>query len=394
MPEPFVIIGAGQAAAKAVETLRAAGYDGTLIVLGDEDHAPYQRPPLSKKYLASEMSAAALELRGPDFYAAHGVELRFSASVHAIDAAAHRVTLADGTEIPYDKLLIATGARARTLPLPGAGLSGVTTLRTIADVDAIRAQLAQVRRVVVIGGGYIGLEVAAVARMHGHEVTVLEGRERVMSRVVAEPMSQHFEALHRAHGVDIRTNVAIAGITGGTHVTGVALADGSTVAADFVLVSVGARPNDELAAVAGLAVDDGILVDESTRTSAPDIFAAGDCTRFPSRRYGRKVRLESVQNAIDQGKAAAHAMLGEAQAYDPVPWFWSDQYDSKLQIAGLSEGYDRIAAEQSGTASLAVSYFVGDRLLACDAVNAPRTYMLARRALSGEEAAPARHRAR
>ena len=393
MPEPFVIVGAGQAAAKAVETLRGAGYDGALIVLGAEDHAPYQRPPLSKKYLAGEMSAAALALKAPDFYAAHGVELRLSASVHAIDTAARRLTLADGAQLSFGKLLIATGARPRTLPLPGAALPGVATLRTITDVDAIRARLSEARRVVVIGGGYIGLEVAAVARTHGHAVTVLEGRERVMSRVVAAPLSHHYEAMHRAHRVDIRTNVAIAAITGNDRATGVALAGGSTVAADFVLVSVGAKPNDELASAAGLTVNDGIVVDGGTRTSAPDIYAAGDCTRFPSRRYGRMVRLESVQNAIDQGRAAALAMLGEAQDYDPVPWFWSDQYDAKLQIAGLSEGYDRIAIEHSSETSFAVSYFAGERLLACDAVNAPRTYMLARRTLSGEEAAP-RARAR
>ncbi len=393
MPEPIVIVGAGQAAAKAIETLRGAGHDRPIVLLGEESHPPYQRPPLSKKYLAGETEAATLRLKAEDFYAASNVDLKLGARVEAIDPVAHRVLLADGG-IRYSRLLIATGARPRRLPLTGAGLQGVVTLRSIADVDAIRTQLAEAERIVVIGGGYIGLEVAAVACAHGHRVTVLEGQDRVLARVVAEPMSRHFEDLHRGRGVDLRTGVRIAELAGTDRVSGVLLADGTLIPADLVLVAIGAEPNDELARAAGLAVDDGIVVDSSARTSAPNIFAAGDCTRFPSRRYGRSIRLESVQNAIDQAKAAALTMLGEPQDYDPVPWFWSDQFDVKLQIAGLSQGYDRYTTEANGEASFALSYYAGETLLAVDAVNHPRAHMLARRALAGDTAAaPARRRA-
>jgi 3-phenylpropionate/trans-cinnamate dioxygenase ferredoxin reductase component len=385
MLEPIVIVGAGQGAAKAVETLRGAGYGGDLVVIGDEPHPPYQRPPLSKKYLAGEMDAAALSLRGPDYYATQGVDLRLGTAVVGIDTAARRVTLATGRPVPYSKLLIATGTRARKLPLAGAERDGVVTLRSISDVDAIRARLAQAERVAIIGGGYIGLEVAAVACSRGHRVTVLEGQDRVMARSVSPDVSRFFEILHRDRGVRLHTGVGVTEILGVDRVTAVALTDGRTARADLVLIAAGATPNTELAAAAGLTVADGIVVDNAAKTSAPDIYACGDCTRFPSRRYGRAVRLESVQNAIDQGKAAALAMLGEAPDYDPVPWFWSDQYDIKLQIAGLSGGYDRVAREDASGGGFSISYFAGERLLAVDAINAPRAHMLARRALAAAD---------
>ena len=384
MSEPIVIIGAGQAAIKAIETLRGAGHDGAIVLIGEETAPPYQRPPLSKAYLAGAIDASRLFFKLERFYADNNVDLRLGLRATAIAPAERKVSLADGTRLPYSKLLIATGARARTLPLPGRDLNGVVTLRSIADVDAIRARLESVETLAVIGGGYIGLEVAAVVRKSGRNVTVLEGRERVMARVVSPRVWDFFEKLHRDNGVDLRMNVAIERLVGDTDVKAVALADGSTVPADMVLVAVGAQPNSELAERAGLPVQDGIKVDRFARTAAPDIFAAGDCTRFPSRRYGRELRLESVQNAIDQAKTAASAMLGDAQAYDPVPWFWSDQYDVKLQIAGLSDGYDRTTIEQAAGNGFAVSYFMGERLLAVDAVNAPRAHMLSRRALAGE----------
>jgi 3-phenylpropionate/trans-cinnamate dioxygenase ferredoxin reductase subunit len=384
MSEPIVIIGAGQAAIKAIETLRGAGHDGAIVLIGEETAPPYQRPPLSKAYLAGAIDASRLFFKLERFYADNNVDLRLGLRATAIAPAEHKVSLADGTRLPYSKLLIATGARARALPLPGCELNGIVTLRSIPDVDAIRARLESVETLAVIGGGYIGLEVAAVVRKSGRNVTVLEGRERVMARVVSPQVSDFFEKLHRDNGVDLRMNVAIERLVGDTDVKAVALADGSTVPADMVLVAVGAQPNGELAERAGLPVQDGITVDRFARTAAPDIFAAGDCTRFPSRRYGRELRLESVQNAIDQAKTAASAMLGDAQAYDPVPWFWSDQYDVKLQIAGLSDGYDRTAIEQAPGNGFAVSYFKGERLLAVDAVNAPRAHMLSRRALAGE----------
>lgn len=384
MSEPIVIIGAGQAAIKAIETLRGAGHDGVIVLIGEETAPPYQRPPLSKAYLAGAIDASRLFFKLDRFYADNNVDLRLGLRATAIAPAERKVSLADGTRLPYSKLLIATGARARALPLPGCELNGIVTLRSIPDVDAIRARLESVETLAVIGGGYIGLEVAAVVRKSGRNVTVLEGRERVMARVVSPQVSDFFEKLHRDNGVDLRMNVAIERLVGDTDVKAVALADGSTVPADMVLVAVGAQPNSELAEQAGLPVQDGIKVDRFARTAAPDIFAAGDCTRFPSRRYGRELRLESVQNAIDQAKTAASAMLGDAQAYDPVPWFWSDQYDVKLQIAGLSDGYERTTIEQAPGNGFAVSYFKGERLLAVDAVNAPRAHMLSRRALAGE----------
>jgi 3-phenylpropionate/trans-cinnamate dioxygenase ferredoxin reductase subunit len=385
MPEPIVVVGAGQGAAKAVETFRGAGYDGSLVVIGEEAFPPYQRPPLSKKYLAGDIEAASLQLKGPDYYAAHGVDLRLNTKATSVDPASRRVRLGSGQILPYSKLLIATGARARRLPLPGGDRDSVVTLRSIADVDAIRARLAKAERVVVIGGGYIGLEVAAVAKSRGHRVTVLEGQQRVMARVVSPDVSSFFESLHRDRGVDLRTGISIAAVSSTDRAAGVVLADGSAVPADLILVAVGATPNAELAQAAGLSIADGIVVDDAARTSAPDIYACGDCTRFPSRRYGRAIRLESVQNAIDQARVAALAMLGEVQVYDPVPWFWSDQYEIKLQIAGLSEGYDRFAREEAA-GGFAVSYFAGERLLAVDAINAPRAHMLARRALAVDTA--------
>ena len=389
MSEPIVIIGAGQAAATAVTTLRGAGHAGAIVVLGDESEPPYQRPPLSKAYLAGAVEASRLYLKAANYYESNGIDLRLNARVTAIDLAGRRLSVAGGGDLAYGKLLIATGSRARALPLPGGELDGVVTLRTTADVEDIRQRMAQCENIAVIGGGYIGLEVAAVARKLGHRVTVLEGRERVMARVVSQQVSEFFETLHRGHGVEIRTDARIERIAGTDRVTGVALAGGSTVPAELVLVAVGAQPNDELAAAAGLPVRDGIAVDLSARTAAPDVYAAGDCTRFFSGRYGREVRLESVQNAIDQAKTAAAAMLGDAQAYDPVPWFWSDQYDIKLQIAGLSDGYDRTTLDKTSDTSFAVSYFKGDRLLAVDAINAARAHMLSRRALAGEaEGAP------
>ncbi len=391
MPDSIVIIGAGQAAIKAIETLRASGYDGAIVLVGDETAPPYQRPPLSKAYLAGAIEAHRLFFKADSFYATNNVDLRLGLRATAIHPAEHRVSLSDGTRLSYSKLLLATGTRARALSLPGADLDGVATLRSIADVDAIRERLKQSQTLIVIGGGYIGLEVAAVARKSGHDVTVLEGRERVMARVVSPHISGFFEKLHRDNGVDLRMQAAIANIAGTDRVTGVALTDGTMLKADIVLAAVGAQPNTELAEDAGLAVQDGIIVDASARTSAPDIYAAGDCTRFPSPRYGRDIRLESVQNAIDQAKIAAQAMLGETPAYDPVPWFWSDQYDIKLQIAGLSDGYDRTSVEPAPGNGFSVSYYKDDRLIAVDAVNAPRAHMMSRKALA-DGALPAKEK--
>ncbi|MEO9527304.1 MAG: FAD-dependent oxidoreductase, partial [Roseibium sp.] len=337
MQEDIVIIGAGQAGAQVAHSLRQGGFEGPLRLIGDEPHPPYQRPPLSKKFLAGEIGAEGLWLRPPAFYTTQNIDLIPDTRVAAIDRDAKRLKLESGDTLSYGKLVLATGTHARLVKLDGADKDGVVTLRSIADVDLIRDRLQATGRIVIVGAGYIGLEVAAVARALGKDVTVLEAQDRPMKRVVSQTVSDFFIRLHESHGVDLRLNTGIESLEGGDAVTGVKLQGGEVVPADLVLVAVGAEPNDRLAAEAGLEVDNGILVDGCGQTSDPDIHAAGDCTRFYSGRYQRSVRMESVQNAIDQAKAVAQSLVGQDVDYDPMPWFWSDQYDIKLQIAGLSE---------------------------------------------------------
>ncbi len=383
MDTPLVIVGAGQAAAQAITSLRAEGYKGRIILFGDEPWLPYQRPPLSKAYLGGEMEEARLALRAPGFYTEHGVEAHVGARVARILPQEKVVELTCGMRQPYGTLLLATGTRARTLDLPGADLGGVHSIRTMDDVTRFRADCAPGSRLVIIGGGYIGLEVAAKARKLGLEVCVLEGRERLLSRVACPDISAFITSLHESHGVVLRTGVSVARLVGETRVRGVELTGGEMIEAHIVLSAVGAVPNMELAQAAGLELDNGVKVDEATRTSAAHIFAAGDIASFPSARYGRRVRLESVQNAIDQAKAAALAITGKDVRYDPVPWFWSDQYDVKIQIAGLLDGYEstRIEGDRAG-GRFSVHYYAGERLLAVCSINDPRSHMLARRALA------------
>ncbi|MEX3009882.1 NAD(P)/FAD-dependent oxidoreductase [Hoeflea sp. TYP-13] len=381
--EPFVIIGAGQCGIKAAETLRQQGYEGGLVLIGDEPHAPYQRPPLSKAFLKGEIGIERLMLKGDDFFDKFNVDSHQSCHVSSIDPAAKRVKLTGGSDIAYSKLLLATGTRSRRIPVPGLELDGVHYMRTIADVEAISAALKPGVRIVIVGGGYIGLEVASALRHFDYEVTVIEGMERVLQRVVCQQLSDYFHRIHTERGVTIHTNARFEGIEGNGRVERVRLAGGEAIEADIVLMSVGAEPVCELAAEAGLKINNGIEADHSCRTSDPNIYAAGDCASFFSDRYQRHIRLESVQNAIDQGKHAAGAMLGAEDVYDPVPWFWSDQYDIKLQIAGLSQGYDRIETEgDEAENAFAIRYFAGDRLICVDAVNMPRAHMMARRELA------------
>lgn len=383
MSAPLVIIGAGQAAAQAVTSLKAEGYGKPIIVVGDEPYLPYQRPPLSKAYLGDEMTEDRLELKAPSFYADAGAEMRLCSRVARIFPAGGEVELADGSRLSYGALLIATGTRARPLPVPGAALPGVYSIRTIDDVKHFRAAARPGARLVIIGGGYIGLETAAKARKLGLDVTVVEGASRLLARVACATISDFARDLHEGHGVVVRTGTGVARILGTDAVTGVELADGRILKADLVLSAVGAVPNAEIAADAGLALENGIRVDEATRTSLPNIYAAGDVANFPSRLYGRRVRLESVQNAIDQAKVAAKIICGGAVAYDPIPWFWSDQYDVKLQIAGLLDGHDRTECEGDVAAGrFCVRYFAADRLLAVASVNDPKSHMLARKALA------------
>jgi 3-phenylpropionate/trans-cinnamate dioxygenase ferredoxin reductase subunit len=382
----IVIVGAGQAAAQLVLSLRQGGYKEPIRMIGDEPYAPYQRPPLSKKFLTERPPADTLYFRPEKFWGEQGVVAAFGVSVNAIDRAAKRVTFADG-HAEYETLFLSTGTRARDLPIPGARLDGVFSLRKIDDVRALRGPMDAARHIVIVGGGYIGLEVAAVARSEGREVTVLEAEERVMKRVTSPVISQFMQDFHRNRGVDIRLGARLAAIEGGAKVSQVKLSDGAELPADLVLLAVGARPNDDLAAAAGLACEDGIVVDDHGRTADPVIWAAGDCTRFPSRRYGRKLRLECVQNAIDQAKAVASALLGKPQSYDPVPWFWSDQYELKLQMAGLSEGYDDAkTVGDVAEAKFSVEYRRNGKLIAVDAVNDGRAYMSGRKRIAEETA--------
>jgi 3-phenylpropionate/trans-cinnamate dioxygenase ferredoxin reductase subunit len=380
MSEHFVIVGAGQAAAQAVHSLRQQGFAGAVTLIGDEPYVPYQRPPLSKKYLAGELPRERLFLRPASFYADKDVTVELGRRVAELDLEARRVRLDDDRTIAYDKLLLATGSRARTLVIPGTSLPGVHYLRTIADVDAIIAELNPGAHVLLIGAGYIGLEVAAVTKQRGFAVTVLEALDRVMSRVVAPEVSMFYDGYHRAHGVTIHYGAVAHAFHGTSRVAAVETADGRRFDADLVIVGVGVVPNVELAAAAGLPCDNGIVVDEFARTADPSVFAAGDCTNQPNSVLGRRVRLESVPNAIHQAKVAASGMLGTPTAYSEVPWFWSDQYDLKLQIAGLSLGYEEIAVRGAlGAHSFAVYYLASGHVIAVDAVNSPHDFMLGKK---------------
>jgi 3-phenylpropionate/trans-cinnamate dioxygenase ferredoxin reductase component len=376
MTEHLLIVGGGQAAAQAVQTMRQQGFAGAITLLCDEPYVPYQRPPLSKKYLAGELPRERLFLRPASFYADKGVTLELGRRVVELDLAAHAVRLDDGRQVRYDRLLLATGSSVRKLALPGADLNGVHYLRTIADVDAITAALAPGARVLLVGAGYIGLEVAAVAAQRGFAVTVLEALDRVMARVVAPEVSAFYDRYHRDRGVAIYLGAAVREFHGTGRVAAVEIADGRRFDCDVVIAGIGVVPNVALAQAAGLPCDNGIVVDEFARTRDPDVFAAGDCTNQPNALLGRRVRLESVPNAIHQAKVAAAGMLGAPTAYAEVPWFWSDQYDLKLQIAGLSEGYEDVVVRGDPTTrSFAAYYLAAGRIIAVDAVNSPHDFM-------------------
>jgi 3-phenylpropionate/trans-cinnamate dioxygenase ferredoxin reductase subunit len=390
MNTDIIVVGAGQAAAQLCLSLRAGGFRDRLLMIGAERYAPYQRPPLSKKFLTERRPPETLLLRAQSLWHDQGVELRLDTTVAALDLTRHTLTTDNGQELAYGTLVLATGTRARALKAPGAGLGGLFSLRAIDDVHRLRPALDAARHIVIVGGGYIGLEVAAIMRGEGRAVTVLEAEDRLLKRVTGADISTFFETLHRERGVDIRLGARLAALTGDGTVSGVALADGTELPADCVLLAIGAQANDDLAHAAGLACRDGILVDTLARASAADVYAIGDCTRFPSARYGRELRLESVQNAIDQAKAAAGAILGKPQPYDPVPWFWSDQYEIKLQMAGLSDGYD--GAELVGDRAapkFSVEYRSGGKLVAVDAVNDARAHMMSRRRIAEECVTPA-----
>jgi 3-phenylpropionate/trans-cinnamate dioxygenase ferredoxin reductase component len=379
----ILIIGGGQAGAQAIDTLRREGFGGRLVLIGDEPELPYQRPPLSKKYLSGEMAADRLLFRHRSFYDEHRVELKLGCRAVRLDAAARQVELADGETLPYDRLLLCLGAESRRLTCPGATLAGVHYLRGLADVAPIQTGFKPQARVVVIGGGYIGLETAATCRKMGCEVTVLEMADRIMNRVVAPSVSQYFAQEHQTHGVNVICDTRVIRLEGAGRVEQVVCADGSSHAADLVIVGVGAVATTELASNAGLTCDNGIVVDEYCRTSDAAIYAAGDCTNHPSPRFGRRVRLESVDNAFEQAKTAALNLLDRAVAHDRVPWFWSDQFDNKLLIVGLSQDYDRqVLRGDPASRSFSICYLKGRELLAVEAVNHSKDYMAARKLIA------------
>ena len=378
-----VIVGAGQAGFQVAASLRADGETGPILLIGSESHPPYQRPPLSKAMLLGKMERERLLFRQPGFYAAQAIELRLGTTVTRVDRAQRTIETADGASLPYGTLVLATGTRVRPLPLPGTDLDGVMYLRTLGDSDQLALRIAQARQVAVIGGGFIGLEVAAAARMLGKPVTVLEAADRLMGRVVAPVISAFYADQHRQRGVDLILGARIAALAGEAgRVSGIVMQDGSMHSADLVVIGIGVLPNVELAEDAGLPCTNGIEVDAFGRTEDPLIFAAGECASHPSRFAGGRIRLESVQNAVDQAKAVAAAIRGRPVPYDEVPWFWSDQYELKLQMVGISAGHDAQAIRGEPAAGrFSVFYFRQDRLLAIDSVNRPSDHMAGRKLL-------------
>lgn len=381
MSQNIIIIGAGQAGAQAVISLRAEGFTGPITMIGDEAYAPYQRPPLSKAYLMGTFERARLFLKPDSFYRDNDCELIVNTSVTAIDRDAKTVKLSDGRTLSYGQLLIATGTRVRPIQCPGADLSGIFYLRSIADVDMLQAVFHTGKKLAVIGGGFIGLEVAAVAAKHGLEVTVFEAMERVMARAVSKQVSDFFEGAHRAAGVTLLTGTGVEAFEGEGSVTGVR-AGGKVYPADIVLVGIGVHANMEIAAKAGLECKNGIEVDKFCMTSDRAIFAAGDCT-FHEGRDGEWMRLESVQNAIDQAKHAAAAMVGKPKPYNEVPWFWSDQYDLKLQIAGLAKTGDEVVVRgDPGARKFSVFHLRDGVLAAVESINTPADYLVGRKLIA------------
>ena len=372
-----VIVGASHAGVTCALRLRRLGWTGSITLVGEEPQVPYHRPPLSKDYLKGAKERESILLSGAASYEKADVDLLLSVRVETIDRERHRISTADGTYFEYDKLVLATGARARELPFAKPEVPGVCYLRSMADVDRIRDTANAGGNAVIIGGGYIGLETAASLRSLGVQVTVLEAMDRVLQRITSEPVSTFFTRVHREEGVEIREQSQVSGLIGTKSVEAVHLDSGEQIEADLVIIGIGVIPNTEMAAAAGLKVNNGICVDEFARTDDPDIYAIGDCSNFVHPRYDRQMRLESVQNANDQALTAAKSITGQPEPYNTVPWFWSDQYDVKLQIAGLAEGYDEIVVRGDSTTGRAMSvlYLQNKKLLAVDALNSPRDFV-------------------
>ena len=383
----IVIIGAGQAGSSLAIKLRALGYQGTVTLIGEEPYAPYQRPPLSKTYLLGEMALERLYLRPEEVYRDQNIELRLGTQVTAIDPVAQVISLGAET-LSYDQLALTTGSTPRLLPEAiGGRLKNVFAVRGLADVDAMRPAFERGGHVLIIGGGYIGLEAAAVAAKRGLKVTLVEMADRILQRVACAQTSDYFRALHQSHGVTLLEGVGLSSLTGTDHVTAAILSNGTTLDIDFALVGVGIQPNTQLADAAGLTLNNGIETNALGQTSQSIIWAAGDCASFPYQ--GQRIRLESVPNAIDQAEVVAANMLGAQKAYHATPWFWSDQYDVKLQIAGLNQGFENVVT-RIGEAGRSHWYYKAGQVLAVDAMNDPRAYMVAKRLIEvGKTADPA-----
>jgi len=386
MPAPVVaIVGTGQAGFQAAASLRQEGFAGRIVMIGDEPVRPYQRPPLSKSYLARDSSLDELWLRPETFYAQHQIDVLAGETVTALDRAERRLRLASDSELSWDHLVLATGARFRPLAVPGAELDGVLPLRTLADADVLRERLDQAREVVVIGAGFIGLEFASVAIARGATVHIIEVTQQPMGRVVSATISKYFTDAHRRWGAEVLLGTGVTRILGtGGRVTGVETTGGRHLPADLVLICIGVVPNAELAREAGLAVDNGIVVDERLATADPAILAIGDCANFPTPFAIDRVRLESVQNAVDQGRSVAAYIVGKPAPYDKVPWFWSDQRDVKLQIAGITVGHDNaVLRGDPESAHFSVFCFRAGRLIGVESVNQAADHVVARRLLAG-----------
>ena len=389
----IIIVGAGHGGANAAVQLRQRGFEGSIAMIGDEPELPYERPPLSKEYFAGEKTFDRILIRPESFWADKDVTMILGQRVITVDPAAHALTTADGDDYTYGKLIWATGGAPRMLPLPGADLAGVQGVRTRADADAMKAAADSAEQIVVIGGGYIGLEAAAVLTKAGKQVILLEALDRVLARVAGEELSRFFEADHRAHGVDIRLNVAVAAIEGNAdgHVTGVRLADGSVIAADLVIVGIGIVPAVEPLVRAGAKSGNGVEVDEYCRTSFADIYAIGDCAAHANGfADGATIRLESVQNANDQATTVAKHVVGIDEPYKALPWFWSNQYDLKLQTAGLSTGHDAVVLRgDPATRSFSLVYLKNGTVIAIDCVNAVKDYVQGRNLVQNRVSASA-----
>lgn len=386
MSQTCIIIGASHAAAQLAPSLRMEGWEGKIIVIGDEPYLPYHRPPLSKAVLSGEKGVDDLMIRAQTLYEKNNIEFKLDTRVESINRAHKSITLTTGEVLNYDKLALCTGSRVRTVSLPGVELKGIHYLRDLKDVEAIQTDVGANKNAVIVGGGYIGLETAASLKKMGMNVTVLEMAPRVLARVTAPELSEFYTRVHSDEGVNIKTGIAVSGFEGTDKVERVKCADGTSFDADLVVIGVGIIPNVELAEAAGITVENGIVVDEYARTNDPDIVAAGDCANHYNELYDIRLRLESVPNATDQAKAAAASICGQSKAYHSLPWFWSDQYDLKLQIAGLSQGYDQVVirGDKDQGRSFVAFYLKEGKLISADCVNRPKEFMMSKRLITSD----------